>query len=289
MPKPTPEDERDANTLLFAGWRQGSVFRPPAGTELSVHGGFDANTEFLIVCTQSCNVVSSNFDGNPLVEVMVARPLPKHSERSREATGRNVRTFHMLVNGSPEVAALACDVIRRCFLQRRVLLDCQPGGLDASRQAARSFAGWLSRYYGRAAFPNELVKRAKELFAAIEKALVEPGPSGRPLDEGIQYIYAHVSTDDELEPGDGRHYEMQMRFLCHDQGTAEALDRLLIHALKQYEEGAVHNGVSFTYEAGLTAQTFVADLNGYERFPEWDHLSGLEDARSTYASPLPQD
>lgn len=289
MPKPTPEDERDAEALLSAGWRQASVFRPPVGADVPVHGGFDRDAEFLVVCTQSCNLVSPNFEGNPLVETLVATPAGKYRERSREATGRNVRIFHLPGGGDPSVAALGCDIVRRCFLPRRLLLGCRPGALVASRGAARSFAGCLSRYYGRAAFPNELVRRAKDLFTTIERALAESGPSGAPLDEGVQYIYAHVSTDDELRDGDGRHYEVRIRFLCHDEGTAEALDRLLIAPLQPYEDGAIHNGVSFSHDAALTAQTFVADLNGFERFPEWDHLSGLEEAHGTYASPLPSD
>jgi hypothetical protein len=256
-----------------------------------MYNGFERGTEFLVVCTQSCNLVSSNFQGNPLVEVLVAKPVMRYNDRSLEATGRNVRVFHMQVDGDSVVRALACDVVRRGFLPRRLLLNCQPSNLVPPKKAARSFAGWMSRYYGRTAFPNELVRRAKGAgrpFTIIEQALGQLGPSGSPLHEGVQFIYVHLSTDDELQDGDSRHYDVHMRFLCREPEIVDKLDQILILGLAEYDKGAIKDGLSFSYVPELTSQTSVADLDGYERFPEWDHLSGLEDARETYSSPVPE-
>jgi hypothetical protein len=290
MPRPTPEDERDADSLLSTGWRQASVFRPPAGTEVPVHGGFDPETEFLVICTQSCNLVSSSFDNNPQAEVLIGKPISKYNERSFEATGRNARTFHMQVEGDGTVQAIACDVARRGFLPRHLLLECQRSGLVINGKAARSFAGWLSRYYGRAAFPNELVRRAKagRLFNIIEQALCQTDSFGRPLNEGVQYVYVHLSTYEELREDDGSHYIMRMFFLCREPEVVDQLDRLLIAELDAYDGGAIRNGLSFTYDVRLTSQIFVSELDDYVRFPEWDYLSGLKEARDSYASPLPE-
>jgi len=42
--------ETEARLILNAGWRQGSIFRPPA--EFSVPLEFDRDHEMLVVCTQ---------------------------------------------------------------------------------------------------------------------------------------------------------------------------------------------------------------------------------------------
>jgi hypothetical protein len=66
----------------------------PVDIPIEMHGGFERGEDFLVVCTQSCNLVSPDFEGNPFAEVIAARPISRLNERSREATGRHGRRFH---------------------------------------------------------------------------------------------------------------------------------------------------------------------------------------------------
>ena len=212
MPQSNPEDARDAEALLHAGWRQASAFVPPGDAGITVRGGFDPESEFLIACTPSCNLVSSDFEANPEVEALVATRVAKLNGRSREAAGRSGKVFHMPVSG-PGFEALASHFVRRCFLPRRMLLKVRPSDYQPSKEAAGRFAGWLARYYGRAAFPHEFNRRARELYTILKDVLDSHSVSGKPFAEAVQYAYVRLSTDDELRDGDGTYYKFDMMFL----------------------------------------------------------------------------
>src|ERR1017187_10195724 len=89
--------DAEARRIHSAGWRQGSVFRPPA--EFSVPLEFDRGREMLVVCTQSCTVVSERIEADPYIEFLVAEPVKKYNQRSPEATGKNLRQFHLPISG----------------------------------------------------------------------------------------------------------------------------------------------------------------------------------------------
>lgn len=286
MAKPSNEDIAAATSLLDAGWRQGVALRPPASLSLPVSSRFDRDSDFLVVCTQSCCLLSASFDADPFVEVVEARPLVSLNPRSPEATGKNVRRFHLPVVGLPGVAALECDINRRLVFGRRQLLTCALGSAPkVAPDDARRFAGWLARYYGRAALPNELVRRARAdgaPFAVIEAAL-RSMLGGRRVSDGVHSIFLSATPDTELQPDGGAHYTVRLRILCHDQETQEHLDRLLLAAFAGHAGGKVVGGIALDFGVDLTSEVTVADLQGYERFSDLDYLSGLDEVRGAIA------
>ncbi len=78
--------ENEAQRILEAGWRQGSVFRPPVDFALPVP--FDHENEWLVVCTQSCTVVSRDLAGDPHIEFLVAKPTCTTRRTRRKRQGR---------------------------------------------------------------------------------------------------------------------------------------------------------------------------------------------------------
>jgi len=152
--------ETEARLILNAGWRQGSIFRPPA--EFSVPLEFDRDHEMLVVCTQSCTVVSERIETDPNIEFLVAEPVKKYNPRSAEATGKNLRRFHLSISGVPNTEALACDINRRFFVHRKACLRHPPDvNVGILEESVRNFAGWIARYYTRIALPDELTRRAR--------------------------------------------------------------------------------------------------------------------------------
>jgi hypothetical protein len=235
----SPFGENEAQQILEAGWRQGSIFRPPVGLALPVP--FDHEHEWLVVCTQSCTVVSRDLAGDPHIEFLIAKPIGHYKANSQEATGKTLRRFHLPVSGLANAPALECNINRRFVLPRELCLKHPPEtGITASEDAARNLAGWISRYYTRVALPNELVIRAKELFDTINSALKKNTQSGERLSESIDRILVNWSPDIELLGG---LYHLDILFLCADDDADMRLNSLLEAKLQPFTEEGGHNGI----------------------------------------------
>ncbi len=165
-----------AKTILDKGWRQGAIF-DPRGIIQDIQL---TNGELLILCTQSCTVVSSRFATDPIVEAMVVKLLPKYNPRAFEATGKNQRKLHIEVIGRSEFKCIECDINRRFFFDRHHLLNINPlQEFEIGVEGSTKLAGWLGRSYTRIALPNLLVERVKpELLTLILKCLDEKQTHG---------------------------------------------------------------------------------------------------------------
>jgi hypothetical protein len=260
----------EAKRLLDAGWRQAIAFRAPA--QFSVPIPFDRDNEWLVVCTQTCSVVSERFTVDPFIEVVAAKPISKYNPRSPEATGKNARQFSLpLVGGE----AVQCDINRRCFIDREMFLGIEPDLSIQVLAAAKGFAGWISRYYTRVAWPNALVDRAKApggLYESVKAALAHPFGDKGPLSDWVSAIYVNWKPDDELSEAQGA-YQVSMRFLCDNLEADTALGALLCEALDRFEAG--HDGITLQWDVKAKRTTFVTDLDGYYRLSEWDYLTDL--------------
>jgi hypothetical protein len=271
----SPFDENEAQQILEAGWRQGSVFRPPVALALPEPVPFDPENEWLVVCTQSCTVVSRDLAGDPHIEFLVATPTGHYKANSPEATGKVLRRFHLPVSGIANVPALECDINRRFFAPRTLCLAHPPeAGITVSEDDARNLAGWISRYYTRVALPNELVIRAKGLFDTIQTALKKSTKNGERLSGSIDKILVRWSPDSELQGGV---YQLDILFLCTDEAADLRLNSLLEAKLQPFTEGGGHNGIKLTYANAVKSETFLSQLDGYTRLSEWDYLSNLGD------------
>jgi len=268
--------ETEAQHVLDAGWRQGSVFRPPTGFVVPCQ--FDHDSEWLVVCTQSCSVVSRFLDADPHIEFLVAKPIGHYKPKSQEATGKTLRRFHLPVSGLPDVEALECDINRRFFAPRTLCLTSAPeAGITVSEDDARNLAGWISRHYTRVALPNELVIRArheKGLFEIIRSALRSKTTSGEEMSASINKIYIEWTPNTELQSG---LYEVAILFLCADRETDSQLNSLLKDKLLPFTEDGGHDGIQLTYANTVRRATLLTDLDGYKRLSEWDYLSNLGD------------
>lgn len=89
----------DSKILQDKGWRQGSIFHP--GDVLQEFALTEE--ELLIICTQSCTVVSSRYTTDPIVEAMVVKILAKYNPKSFEATGKNQRKLHLEVTNNSQI------------------------------------------------------------------------------------------------------------------------------------------------------------------------------------------
>ncbi|MGB9407538.1 MAG: hypothetical protein WCA89_08375 [Terracidiphilus sp.] len=265
--------ETEARLIFNAGWRQGSIFRPPEGF---VPVRFERDREVLVVCTQSCTVVSERIEIDPHIEFLVAEPVKKFNPRSAEATGKNLRCFHLPISGMPNAEALACDINRRFFVHRKTCLKHSPdvsvGVLEVS---ARNFATWIARYYTRTALPDELTRRVRKgLYKYIKNALEEKSATGEKLLNSIDKIYINWDPNFDLQGG---LYRVHILFLCADADADIRLGSLLELPLCPFTLCEGHDGIKLEYENKVRSETFVSELDGYKRLSEWDYLSNLGD------------
>jgi hypothetical protein len=269
--EPSPFGESEARRVLEVGWRQGSVCRPPA--DLAIPAPLDRDAEWLVVCTQSCTVVSRSLINDPHIEFLVAKPVGSYNPNSQEATGKTLRRFHLPISGHPSAAALDCDINRRFFAPRSLCLTSRPdAGIMVSEAASRNLAGWISRYYTRVALPDQLVIRARKLFDIIKAALKKSTKNGDKLSESIDKIYVQWEPDSELQAG---LYEMKILFMCVDGEADLLLNTLLEAKLKPFTEENGRDGIKLTYANTVRSETFFSQLDGYKRLSEWDYLSNL--------------
>ena len=275
-----PFGANQAEKILNAGWRQGTPFRPPAG--FPIDKSYDAVTEWLIVCTQSCSVVSDSLEKNPAIEVVAAKTLDTFNPKSQEARGKNVRHFQLPVSGILGVKAFQCDINRRFAIPREALLRFTPeDGVIVSAEDARSLAGWIARYYTRIALPNELVRRLQDrrgLFEIVKKALEKKMSDDKPLHSGINGIFIRWEPDAELAPRFASStdlYRIDLIFLCEEAEAETLLEQSLQSELERFTDDGGHDGIYLMWDSKRTSTTFVSEIAAYSRLSEWDYLSNL--------------
>ena len=281
-------DEKAARTLNTAGWRQCSMFRPPADYPLEPRIAFDPNTEWLIVCSQSCTVCSRRFHTDPFVEVAVATLGPKFHERSPEAKGSNIRKLMLPLSGVPGMGVIVCDANRRTFMDRRDFLLWRPEpSMEVSEKSRRLFGGWLARSYVRVAMPDALVVRLTRkpdgLFARVRIALDLGGEA--PLHSGIPSIFMRWSPDAELE--DGKLYEFRLLFACDDDDVVEQVTMALDEPLKPFRDPAGRDGVVLkSLDFDRADNITLVKSNNYYRLSDWDELSDLGEVAEDHLSAM---
>jgi hypothetical protein len=259
--------KEEAERLLQAGWRQGSICRP-SGT-LS-HPSGQPEGSFLIVLTQSCTVVSPNWTANPLVEVAVAVPYSqKFNPKAPEATGKNLRKLVVPVEGQG-FDALEIDVNSRFFVSRETLLDQVPDGPTSPVDLGRRIGGWMGRQYSRAALPNELVVRLhRDVLKKLEKLLRK---GANPLHEEVVGIFVGWEPDDEEGP-----YTIKFLIVCSDEDSVQAIFTGISGGMREQDGYLVYEeeGLTVTFDVRSLEATMLSDVDGLARFSEWDFLTDL--------------
>jgi hypothetical protein len=233
-----------------------------------------------VVCTQSCTVVSPDLSRDPFVEIAEGRPLQTFRAKSHQAVGKDVRKFHLPVERA-DFAALEIDINSRKFVRRELLLGIQHAGFMVSDVARRNFAAWIARYYSRT-LPNELVRRLRttilEKLNSFLNAKTGSPPEAR--HDQIKNVWIRFHPNTELASGST--YDIKLWLICDEPEIAEKYDRELL----QLFGGQVLaiDDIEFSFEVNSLDEVRLSELNGWQRFTEWDYLSGMDEAISTPGS-----
>lgn len=213
------------------GWQTGSVLPADLLPLLAPHltrPGQAATPvgadDWLVVISQTCDILATRLDAEPYVEVLHCRPVagkPRKGRRDLQST--RYLDFRPNRDTHAELVLGAHAIADRYIIPRELLAAHDP---DPARQlsdrASRRVLGWYALRASRPSWPNAFVDRISGAKDAFEDVL-------DPLVDGLEVRVAIAESDTELEAGQPYHVTV---FFVVDEATwnNDAEARAAIHA-----------------------------------------------------------
>ena len=184
------------------GWQTGSVVptamlpalephltRP--GQQLTQVAGAD----WLVVVSQTCDVVAAKREAEPLVEVLHCRPhagKPRRGRRDLQST--RYLDFRPNRETHQDLVLFAHAIADRYVVPRELLVAHGPdAGRQLSAYASQKVLAWYSLRAGRPSWPNEFCDRVRTVRDALEDALDDL------VDEIAEVRVGIVQKEEELD------------------------------------------------------------------------------------------
>ena len=170
-------------------------FARPGGAAVEI-----AEADWLVIVSQTCDVLATKLELEPFVEVLHCRPIPKLRKGQKDL--RSTRTLDFKPNRQThgDLCISAHAIVYRYQVPREFLRDHAP---DAARRlsdvATARVLAWYALRYGSPIWPDEFVSRISGIKDAIEAAL-------EPLKDDIAEVRVGiVEKDTELDAGQDYH------------------------------------------------------------------------------------
>jgi hypothetical protein len=182
-----------------------------------------AEADWLVVVSQTCDVLATRLDAEPLVEVLHCRPIPKLRKGTKELRSTRTLDFKPNRESHGDLCLSAHAVTDRYVVPREFLRDNAP---DANRRlsdvATARVLAWYALRYGRPIWPDNFVERISGVKDALEAAL-------EPLKDDIAEVRVSIAEDDELD--DGVSYHLAVFFVVdEDVWNEDVAGRQAIHS-----------------------------------------------------------
>lgn len=264
-------DKQIAEKIHDAGWRMGSLLSSLDCMKIPFE--FDPLNELFVIITQSCSVVSVQFDNDPNIEVMAAKKLPNFNSKSGEATGKDQRELHLEISSKgSNFSAIACDINRRFSFSRELLLKLTLNDQQLLQSEIKKMTVWIARYYTRIALPDELGKKMRLTFLPSIEKILKKKIGAYEIHSEINDIYIQINNESEQE----KITSLNLIFMCANQSISSKLDMELNESLMEFCEDSGKDGILINQmDCKSKDQIFVSELDGYERFSDWDRFSIL--------------
>lgn len=207
------------------GWRTGAVvplaMLPVIAQYLCRPGAAAvevAADHWLVVVSQTCDVVARNLEAEPFVEVLHCKPIAKPRAQYRDFRSTRILDFRPNRHTHEAVSLSAHAVADRYLVPREFFRDQPP---DANRylssEATQRIMAWYSLRAGRPSWPDAFVKRINKNTQDALEAAIEP------LKEDIAEVrLGIVETDVEL--GDDQSYHVAVYFVVDAEIWADNVE-----------------------------------------------------------------
>jgi hypothetical protein len=199
------------------GWCTGAVVAHAdllALTQYLVQPGADQPTtiepnDWLVVGSQTCDVLATKLDAEPFVEVLHCRPIAKLRSQHKELRSTRILDFRPNRATHEAVVLSAHAVADRYLVPREVLKDHTP---DAARRlsgvSTSRVLAWYALRYGRPIWPDEFVARISNAKDALEEAIES-------LKDDIAEVRVGITEKDQ-ELGDDQPYHVAVYFVVEE-------------------------------------------------------------------------
>ena len=197
--------------LLALGWRGGKVVPHPsvaAIAEFLQNPGQPVaqvnEADWLVVVSQSCDVVAVTIKQEPYIEVLHCKPIPKLRRQNKELRSTRLLDFRPNPETHPELVLAAHASADRYLVPRDLFAPFEP---DTTRRlegkACALVSAWYSLRYGRPAWPNNFNNR---LVADRLEDILEP------LSDEIAEVRVSIAEWDQ-ELGHEAPYRIAVHFV----------------------------------------------------------------------------
>lgn len=274
---------QDIRHIYSNGWRQGSVIDKDSITLPEKFSCHNEDDYYILICSQSCTVVSPDISKDPYVEAVLAKPIQKYNSRSPEARGKNQRKLHLPVNGGDNFEALEIQLKDRFELPRQNLTDILPKkDITLNKSEVLSLASWLGRNYTRIALPDTLVQKLKEtgFRKELEDWFKTKLNDDATIADKISNIYISWKPDEEADK-----YEVKMVFICDNEpDTVGNVTSNFDDKISSLD----YPDLTLNLSCEARDAIYLSDLDGLHRFSEFDYLTQMEEWHQMYDIIPPQ-
>jgi hypothetical protein len=166
-----------------------------------------AEADWLVIVSQTCDVVARTLEAEPFVEVLHCKPIKKPRAQYRDFRSTRILDFRPNRETHEAVVLTAHAVADRYLIPRDLLRDEAPDGdRHLSRDAAQRVMAWYALRAGRPSWPDAFVKRIdKDTEDALEAAIAS-------LKEDIAEVRIGIGEKD-VELGDDEAYHVAVYFI----------------------------------------------------------------------------
>lgn len=156
--------------------------------------------DWLVIVSQTCDVLATKLDAEPFVEVLHCRPIPKLRKGMKELRSTRVLDFKPNRETHGDLCISAHAIVDRYQVPREILRDHAP---DPARRlsdvATARVLAWYALRYGRPIWPDAFVNRISAIKDDLEAAL-------EPLKDDIAEVRVGIAEKDaELDAGSDYH------------------------------------------------------------------------------------
>ena len=196
------------------GWRTGAVVPQGMLATIAQHltrpgaAAVEVTADhWLVIVSQTCDVVARTLEAEPFVEVLHCKPIKKPRAQYRDF--RSTRILDFRPNPvTHEAVALSAHAVADRYLVPRELFKHQSPDADRhlSDEAAQRIMAWYALRAGRPSWPDAFVTRIdKDTEAALEAAI-------EPLKEDIAEVRLGI-VEKDVELGDDQSYHVAVYFV----------------------------------------------------------------------------
>jgi len=248
--------------LIASGWEQGVLLDPNNGRlKDSAHYDIPGDA-FLLIVSQTCDLVQGSFESEPYFEVLCLHPLDQEPHGGYLG-GKNSRRIEFSLD-LPEdsISHWYAFPHERHLIKRELLLEWQPDSSMHDEKTLKMILNWLSRRYTRTAFPEAFVSRINARKSQIGKKFSR-------LNLYVSNVYIRVTPFDELS--DGEEYNIEIMLVMEAEKFDDAKQYKICNEIKkQLEYQLAKCGGIKVEDISLesTADVTIEALKGHR---EWDY------------------